>query len=232
MARIAVVLALVVLAGALPAQAAAPATGAAPAAKKKPKCKKGYVRKTVTKNGHKVSRCVKKKAPNKLPGNDNGASTNPDDGTGGGATDTGQPTPTPGQDQPPPAAVTRDDPAGQQAISGGDLMLERYEEGGSVSFTIYRIWLWQTGDYKFVQVDYNQVSGEICSKVQTGTWAFKEGYTFTDHGGGTAVKVTITLADGTGGDDLVTFVNSDAKGVSIGAKGVRVERNPNMLNGC
>jgi hypothetical protein len=234
MARIALVLALLTFTVAAPAAALAPAP--APASAKK-KCKKGYVRKTVKSHGKKVKRCVKKKpATHKQPAND--APTNPDadPGTGtdpGTGAGTGQPAPTEGANQTPPSSVTRNDPAGQQAISGGDLKLERAEFGASGrTATYYRVWLWQSGAYKFVQIDWNDVSGEICGKVQTGTWTFKEGYTFTEQGGGTVVKVNIALDGGGGGDDLLTFANANQNAVYVGAQGIRFDRNPNIADSC
>jgi hypothetical protein len=237
MARIALVLTLLICTAVLPAQAAAPAPGAAPApaAAKQKKCKKGYVLKTVKRNGKKVKRCVKKKpAPQQQPGGTpTPADPDPSGGEGaGGGAGTGQPAPTPGANQAPPSTTTRDDGAGQQAMgTAGDLMLER-AEFGNVTATYYRIWMLQNGYFKYVEVSWSQQTGEICDKVNTGTWAFKEGYTFTESGGGTVVKVTITFSNGQGGDDLVTFANRDSQGVYIGAKGTRFERNPNMLNNC
>lgn len=195
------------------------------------KCKKGYVLKTVKKkNGKKTKKCVKKAkkkpAAPKLPANDQDAPQTEPEGPA-----TGMPAPTQGAPVAP-SQVARDDAAGQSAMSSaGDLMLERYEEGGSYGFSIYRIWMLTDGTFKYVEVYYNTEAGESCTKVYNGTWAFKEGYTFTEGGGGTVVKVAVS-SNGPNGDDLVTFANSYPSSVFVGPKGTRFERNPNMLNGC
>lgn len=192
------------------------------------KCKRGYVLKTVTKNGKKVKRCVKKR-PKQPPAGQDAPQTQPE-APGGGA----DPAPAPTQGQPlAPSQVTRNDEAGQQAMSNaGDLLLERYEEGGTYGFSIYRIWLLGDGTFKYVEVYYNREAGESCTTVKNGTWVFKEGYTFSESGGGTVVRVTITFTDGQSGDDLVTFANQDPNAVYVGTKGLRFDRNPNMRNSC
>ena len=209
---------------------ATPAVDAAPK-----KCKKGYVLKTVKKNGKRVKVCKKRKkkqAPAQngtQPGT--GTQTQPTQPTGEG-TQT-QPT-QPAPNQAPPSVTTRNDGAGQQAMgAAGNLLLERAEFGSSgQTATYYRIWLLQDGTFKYVEVSWNTVSGEACTKVQNGTWVFKEGYTFEAEGGGTIVKVTITFSDGQSGDDLVTFSNANPDAVYVGPQGVRFDRNPYMNNNC
>ena len=231
MRRIALLLAALLLCAAGPAEAAVPA--------KTKRCKKGYVLTTVKRHGKKVKVCKKrpaKKPGNTTPTNDQtqpGGDTIPGAGgdtPAGGDTDPGTQT----GNQAPPSQTTRDDAAGQQAMAAaGDLLLERAEFGSSGrTATYYRIWMLGDGSFKYVEVGWNDVSGEICSKVQTGTWVFKEGYTYSAQGGGTIVKVTITFSDGQSGDDLVTFNNADPNAVFVGVQGVRFDRNPNMNNNC
>jgi hypothetical protein len=208
---------------------AAPAADAAPR-----KCKKGYVLKTVRKKGKRVKVCKKRKKPvTKEPATQTDPTTqhpNPDP-TGDPGT---QPQPTDGANQTPPSQTTRDDGAGRQAMgAAGDLLLERAEFGSSgQTASYYRIWMLQDGSFKYVEVSWNSVGGETCSKVQTGAWAFKEGYTFAAEGGGTIVKVTITFANGQSGDDVVAFSNANPDAVYVGVQGVRFDRNPYLANNC
>lgn len=215
MARVATFLTLLALVVALP-------TAAAEAAPKK--CKQGYVLKKVKKNGKTVKKCVKKKRP-----------PAPVDQT----VPTGEPEPTPtdgGTGAPagptqPPSQTTRDDAAGQNALAAaGDLLLEKADIGNYTQ-TYYRIWLLQDGTFMYAQVSWMQQTGEVCDKKFTGTWAFKEGYTFTDQGGGTAVKVTIN-SNGPSGDEVLVFANQDPNAVYVGNPPQRFERNPHIMNNC
>lgn len=219
MARIALALSLLTLAVSLPAEAA-------PAAPKK-RCKPGYVLKKVKRpDGTTVKKCVKKKP---APGTqDQTVPTGEPDPTG---QDGGTPQPPPAGPAQPPSQTTRDDSAGQSALAAaGDLLLEKAEIGNYTQ-TYYRLWFMQDGTFKYVQVSWMQQTGEVCDKSFTGTWAFKEGYTFTDQGGGTAVKVAIS-SNGPSGDEVLVFANQDRNAVYVGNPPQRFERNPNMLNNC
>jgi hypothetical protein len=144
-------------------------------------------------------------------------------------------TPDPGGNQPPPPAqpqLVRDDAAGQQAM-GEDLLLEWYEFGASGRTASYRrIWFYADGSFRFNEISWNDVSGEICDKVHTGTWTFKEGYTTTSNGGGVVVKVGVAAND-INGDEILQFPNNEPGAVYIGVQNaVRYERNPNMMQNC
>ncbi len=134
----------------------------------------------------------------------------------------------------PPIDLTRDDVAGQTAMStAGDLLLEWYEFGSTGLFAEYRrIWMLADGSFRLNIVDWMDGMGEKCRQVVTGTWAFKEGYTTTYNGGGVVVKVTLTLSDGTTGDDIVAFSNVDTSHVWVGANLVQYERNPQIMQNC
>lgn len=231
MARIALLLAALSLTAAGPAQAGGPIADAA-----RKKCRKGYVLKTVKRHGKRVKVCRKRhRRPRPATGTPGKSPAPTGSPSPGGTAPAGgsPPPPTEGPNQAPPAAVTRDDDAGRRAMAGGDLKLERAEFGASGrTATYYRIWLWGSGAYKFVEISWNDVSGESCTKVQTGSWAFKEGYTFTERGGGTVVKVAIAIDGATGGDDLLTFANADPDAVYVGAQGVRFDRNPQIADSC
>jgi hypothetical protein len=134
---------------------------------------------------------------------------------------------------PPPAApqATRDDAAGQAKLAGGDLLLERAEFGSSGRTATYtRIFLYANGVSHIYKLDWNDVSGEICSTVSKGTWVFKEGYRYAEQGGGTIVKIT-TAANGQSGDDILVFPDNDSH-VYVGTQLVQFERNPNMRDTC
>ena len=133
---------------------------------------------------------------------------------------------------PPGITLTRDDAAGQQALAGGDLLLERVESG-SATMTYYRIFLYASSVIRIEKADWNAVSGEICDSGarREGTWTFKEAYTFPEDGGGVLVKIT-TTTNGQTGDDLLTFINRDPDNVYVGAGLVKYARNPNMRDQC
>lgn len=141
------------------------------------------------------------------------------------------PVPPPSTAPPPPAPatvqLTRDDVAGQQAVSGGDLLLER-GSCASVTCEYFRIFFYANGVFRAYAVDWNNVSGEICrdGSKRDGNWAFQEGYTFAEQGGGVVVKLT------TG--DVLVFANAAPKYVYvyITDRLVEFERNPNMRDSC
>ena len=143
-------------------------------------------------------------------------------------------TTTPPATTPPPAdpqqQATRDDAAGQAKLTG-DLLLERAVFGSSGRTAEYtRIFLYANGVSHIYKIDWNDVSGEICSSTSKGTWVFKEGYRYTEQGGGTIVKIT-TTANGQSGDDVLVFPDGDSA-VYVGQQLVRFERNPNMRDSC
>jgi hypothetical protein len=143
------------------------------------------------------------------------------------------PAPSPAPASAPPAApqATRDDAAGQAKLAGGDLLLERAEFGSSGRTATYtRIFLYGNGVSHLYKVDWNDVSGEICSTASKGTWVFKEGYRYAEQGGGTIVKIT-TTANGQSGDDILVFPDNDSH-VYVGTQLVQFERNPNMRDSC
>lgn len=132
---------------------------------------------------------------------------------------------------PPPAPeqvqLTRNDPAGQQVLGGGNLLLER-GSCASVTCEYYRFFLYANGVYRAYAVDWNNVSGEICrsgSKAE-GTWTMQEAYTYGDSGGGTVVKLS------TG--DVLVFPTNEPNNVYILSNGqlIRFDKNPNMLDSC
>ena len=132
----------------------------------------------------------------------------------------------------PPIDLTRDDVAGQTAMStAGDLLLE-WAQFGSVSAEYRRIWMLADGTFRLNIVDWMDIMGEKCRQAVTGTWAFKEGYTTTYNGGGVVVKVTLTLSNGQVGDDIIAFSNVDASHVWVGANLVQYERNPQIMQNC
>jgi hypothetical protein len=134
----------------------------------------------------------------------------------------------------PQIDLTRDDAAGQNALAfAGDLLLEWASFGSSGRTAEYRrIWLLGDGTFRLNIIDWNDVSGEMCRQAVTGTWVFKEGYTTTYNGGGVVVKVTVTLSDGTVGDDIVAFSNVDTSHVWVGPQLVQYERNPQIMQNC
>jgi hypothetical protein len=134
----------------------------------------------------------------------------------------------------PQIDLTRDDAAGQSALSAaGDLLLEWAEFGASGSTAEYRrIWMLGDGTFRLNVNDWNSVSGEICRQSVTGTWAFKDGYTTTYNGGGVVVKVTLTLSNGQTGDDIIAFSNTDPSSVWVGAQLVKYSRNPHIVQNC
>jgi len=216
----ALLLPLLALAIALPtapvalADSAASAPAASAAAKKK--CKKGKVRRH--------GKCVKKKTK-KGPANN---------GTG----NTGTPvTPPPPPPPPPPAApeapngaqLTPDDGAVRQAMANG-LFLER-SEWGSVTATYYRLFFYPNGVFKGYQVDWNEVSGEICTKSNVGTWSLANGYRFDVQGGGLVAVVNIN-AGAINGTEILTASNQDSSHVYVGRNMQQWDINPNMLDSC
>ena len=46
------------------------------------------------------------------------------------------------------------------------------------------------------------------------------------------VKVTVTLANGTTGDDIVAFSNVDSNHVWVGPQLVQCDRNPQIMQNC
>jgi hypothetical protein len=134
----------------------------------------------------------------------------------------------------PQVELTRDDAAGQNALAvAGDLLLEWASFGSSGRTAEYRrIWMLGDGSFRLNIIDWNDVSGEMCRQAVTGTWAFKEGYTTTYNGGGVVVKVTVTLSNGTVGDDIVAFSNVDTSHVWVGPQLVQYDRNPQIMQNC
>jgi hypothetical protein len=134
----------------------------------------------------------------------------------------------------PQIDLTRDDVAGQTAMStAGDLLLEWYEFGSTGLTAEYRrIWMLADGTFRLNIVDWMDGMGEKCRQAVTGTWAFKEGYTTTYNGGGVVVKVALTLSNGQVGDDIIAFSNVDASHVWVGANLVQYERNPQIMQNC
>jgi hypothetical protein len=140
------------------------------------------------------------------------------------------PTPPTTPTTPAAPAVTRDDAAGRAALSG-DLLLE-WSSYGSRTAEYRRIWLLTDGSFRLNQVDWNDVSGEICTKATTGTWTFKEGYTSPERGGLVLVKIGITTPSASG-DEVLTFAAADRNAVYIGGTNpVRYERNPQIMQNC
>jgi hypothetical protein len=136
---------------------------------------------------------------------------------------------------PPPAAgpdLVRDDAAGRAAVAQ-DLLLEWAEFGASGRTAEYRrIWLLTDGTFRLNVIDWNDVSGESCRETRTGTWAFKEGYTTTQNGGGVVVKVTVSLSNGQSGDDVLAFPNGNPNVVYVGTQSVAYQRNPQIAQNC
>jgi len=165
---------------------------------------------------------LKRSVPAAAPAPGPGGGTAPAPPAGGGA---------PGAN-PPGLTLTRDDAAGRQALAGGDLLLERTESGNAV-MTYRRLFLYANGLYRFEKADWNSVSGEICDSEarREGSWAFKEGYTFPERGGGVVVKLAITTGGQTA-DDVLAFANQDPGNVYVGTDLVPFERNPNMRDQC
>ena len=135
---------------------------------------------------------------------------------------------------PPPSAppTTRNDAAGQAAMTG-DLLLEWASFGSSGRTAEYRrIWILSDGSFRLNVIDWNDVSGEICRQSITGTWAFKEGYTAEANGGLVLVKIGLTTSGGSG-DEVLTFANQDRNAVYVGGSTpVRYERNPQINQNC
>jgi hypothetical protein len=179
------------------------------------RCPRGYAKKR--KRG--ARRCVK------LPG--------------GGGPGTGQP---PGDTAPPQSGpapnpnqvqLVRDDAAGQAAVSG-DLLLERASFGSSGRTAEYtRISMYGSGQFRLSVRDWNDVSGEIPRSCSDGTWVFKEGYTYSEQGGGVVVKITTTTQNGSG-DDVLVFHSGEPDAVYLLSNGqlVRFDKNPQMNQGC
>ena len=88
------------------------------------------------------------------------------------------------------------------------------------------------GTFRLNLISWNSVGGETCAQAVTGTWAFKEGYTTTYNGGGVVVNVTLTLSNGTTGDDIIAFSNVDPNHVWVGPQLVQYERNPQIMQNC
>jgi hypothetical protein len=219
---------LVALAGADSATAVStgPETAAAAAKKcKKPKarykgrcvrrCPAGYVKKRNARWGRK---CVRRASGNPAP------APNP------------TPNPTP-QPDPAPAPtqvqLTRDDAAGQAKL-GEDLLLERASFGSSGQTGEYQRLIFGTsGQFQLSIRDWNTVSGEIPRSCSQGTYAFKEGHTYAEQGGGVVVIVTVTTPNGSGDEGLI-FHNAEPNYVYLIVNGdaVAFERNPQMTTGC
>lgn len=144
------------------------------------------------------------------------------------------PTPPATPGAPPASAptATRNDAAGQQAMTG-NLLLEWSSYGSSGMFAEYRrIWMLSDGTFRLNQVDWNTVSGEKCRTAILGTWTFKEGWTSTEKGGLVLVKIGVNTP-GSSGDEVLTFANADANAVYIGGSNpVRYERNPQIMQNC
>jgi hypothetical protein len=120
----------------------------------------------------------------------------------------------------PGLTLTRDDAAGRVALNG-DLVLER-----TVGPDAYdRIFLYSKGVFRT-----EEVSGEVCD-FREGTWAFAEGYTFPENGGGVIVLIA-TVTNGQVDRALLSFLNSEPNSVAMGTAGVRYERNLKMPDQC
>lgn len=220
-----------VVVGVLALLLALPAAGDAmtvPGAKPPP-AKTKKVCKTKKVKGKKKRVCVKKKVPAKkkpAPAQGAPAPTQPAPAQPGPA----QPTaPAPGAPAAPKGETTRDDEAGRQLVSQ-DLLLEKFE-GGNVSYTYYRVFLYANGSFKYSIVDYTQPSGEICRSEGSfsGQWTFKEGYRIKTADGRTGRAVVITTPKG---DEVFAALDGDDRHVYVGRNEVQFERNPNMRDQC
>lgn len=193
-----------------------------PAAKPPPKKTKLVCKKKKVK-GKTKKVCVRKKVTAKRPAAKKPAPA-PAPGPAPG------PAPAPA---PPPAAAkgesTRDDEAGRQLVAQ-DLLLEKFE-GGNVSYTYYRVFLYANGQMTYSVVDYNSQSGEICrgDASYRGPWSFKEGYRIKTADGRTGRAVVITTPKG---DEVLAAIDGDQKYVYVGKNEVQFERNPNMRDSC
>lgn len=175
--------------------------------RKRPRCVRRCPAGTVKKRVKRRLACVRKKPD---------APTDPTQTTGS------TPPPAPAQIQ-----LTRNDAAGQAAMSAGDLLLER-GSCASVTCEYYRVFFYASGVLRAYAVDWNNVSGEICrdgSKIEV-NWTFAEGYTYAESGGGVVVKLS------TG--DVLAFPNAEPNYVYMAINGqfVWFERNPNMRDSC
>ncbi len=140
---------------------------------------------------------------------------------------------TPGTPPPSQPNATRDDAAGQAAMSAGDLLLEWYSFGSSGQTAEYRrLWFLSDGTFRLNIKDWNSVSGEICRQSVVGTWNFKEGWTHPAGGGLVLVKVGLTTQQGA--EDLIlTFANAEPNNVYIGVSNpIKYERNPQIRQDC
>jgi hypothetical protein len=138
----------------------------------------------------------------------------------------------PGTPPPSQPAATRNDAAGQAAMTG-DLLLEWASFGASGRTAEYRrIWFLADGSFRLNVIDWNDVSGEMCRTAITGTWTFKEGYTHDAGGGLVLVKVGLTTSQGSG-DEVLTFAHAEPNSVYIGGSNpVKYERNPQIMQNC
>jgi hypothetical protein len=204
---------------------AAAATQAGPAAAekcKKPRarhsgrcvrrCPAGYVKRRNARWGRK---CVRRK------------------GAGPGPT---APTPTPNPQAPDPNQVqlTRDDAAARARLSETTLLLERASFGSSGQTGEYQRLIFTTGGQFQLSIrDWNTVSGEIPRSCSQGSFALKEGYTYTDQGGGVVAILTVTTNNGSGNEALV-FHNAEPSYVYliVNNDAVAFERNPHMTQSC
>jgi len=133
---------------------------------------------------------------------------------------------------PPPSqpAATRNDAAGQAAMTG-DLLLE-WASFGNVTAEYRRLWFMADGTFRLNVVDWMQQTGEKCRQSVTGTWTFKEGYTHDAGGGLVLVKIGLTTPQGSG-DEVLTFANAEPNNVYVGGSNpVKYERNPQIMQNC
>src|SRR3954453_143757 len=178
------------------------------------KCKAGQVRKG--------KKCVKKRATPKAP---------PAPAAPAPPAPTAPAPPPPALPQQPQVQLTPDDAAANQALANG-LWLERAEFASSGMFaTYYRLFFYAGGAFKAVTVEWNSVSGEICSKKATGTWSLLKGYRFDVGGGGVVAQVQITTG-ATSGPEILVGYNSDPGHVGGGNSETQFDVNPHMLDGC
>lgn len=202
-----------------------------PPAKSKVVCK---TKKVKVKGKTKKKRvCVRRKTTAKKPAGDRPQSPAPAPAP---APDPGpspsSPPPAAPPPSPPPAAkgeTTRDDEAGRSLVAQ-DLLIERFE-GGNVSHTYYRLFLYANGQVTYSIVDWNSQSGEICRSEGSyrGTWSFKEGYRVRTADGRTGRAVVITTPKG---DEVLAALDGDERYVYVGRNETQFERNPNMRNSC